>query len=213
MLGGRYELALQRLLRSHARHFGAGASALTPVPSSGICSMRNEVRDRVYSRYLFRRDKCGRCELNCRVSGTIDIRTPGRVMRKSLEPACSGPHTGVTTARDDACGRLRRFAQRFAADSGGIGCAGRGRGAEAGRRAGLSARACGSDAQFRRVVESPGSRLRNPLVDDRRVEHRCAFGFLERPLAARRVEAALAAQQRAAVEYLGDPVDEHAHLR
>ncbi|WJN72332.1 hypothetical protein OH687_18725 [Burkholderia anthina] len=44
--------------------------------------MRNEVRDRVYSRCPFRRDKCGSHELNCRETGTIGIRTCGGGMRK-----------------------------------------------------------------------------------------------------------------------------------
>lgn len=46
--------------------------------------MCNEVCDRVYFRYLFWCDKCGRCELNCCVSGIIVICIVGRVMWKWL---------------------------------------------------------------------------------------------------------------------------------
>ncbi|WP_155623339.1 hypothetical protein [Burkholderia diffusa] len=87
--------------------------------------MRNEVRDRVYSRYLFGRDKCGRRELICRDRGTIAIRNVVSVMSKSLAAACSGLRVVCSRSRDHVRGRLPRAAQRCGADSEKAMCAAR----------------------------------------------------------------------------------------
>lgn len=77
-----------------------------------------------------------------------------------------------------------------------------------------------------RTIAAHGPRLRllqtefqlrggsgNPLRHDRRIERRRGFTLLEGAFRARRVEAATAAQQGAALEDLGNPVHEYAHFR
>ncbi|HEF4738597.1 hypothetical protein KTD19_07665 [Burkholderia multivorans] len=68
----------------------------------GICSMRNAVRDRVYSRSVVRRDKCDGRELNCRQRGTIAIRIVGSGIRRAPTIAPSRVRAGLARMSCDS---------------------------------------------------------------------------------------------------------------